>query len=153
MRFSVYLKIFISLLFIQMFCTYGQESSEFIHHIVKKGENVYRLSLRYKVPVDSIKKWNYLNRNYLIIEGMRLIIRRPQNKPQEKRISQDYDNQLNNVLDKRSPKRYHIVAVKENVFRISLRYHVPVDSISIWNNLNPDFTILVGQRLIVSGRK
>jgi LysM repeat protein len=136
-----------------MFCTYGQESSEFIHHIVKKGENVYRLSIRYKVPVDSIKKWNYLNQNYLIIEGMRLIIRRPQTKPQEKRISQGYDNQLNNVLDNRSAKRYHIVAVKENVFRISLRYHVPVDSISIWNNLNPDFTILVGQRLIVSGRK
>ena len=135
-----------------MFCTYGQESPEFINHIVKKGENVYRLSLRYKVPVDSIKQWNYLDSNYLVIEGMYLIIRRPLSKPQEK-LSRDYVNKLQNVADSLTGNKYHIVGVKENVFRISLRYHVHVDSISIWNNLDSNFTIIVGQRLIVSGRK
>ena len=48
---------------------------------------------------------------------------------------------------------YHFVSPNENVYRISLQYNVPVDSIRIWNNLDPAFTLITGQRLIISGQK
>jgi LysM repeat protein len=152
MRFSTNVKIFISLLFIQLFCTYGQEPTEYIHHIVKRGENVYRLSLRYKVPVDSIKKWNYLDRNYLIIEKMLLIIRNIQpNALAKNNVQKESDNKSRRILSAKNERGYHIVKDKENVFRLSLRYHVPIDSLVIWNKLNSSFLIKVGQQLVVTG--
>ncbi len=43
------------------------------YHTVRKGENLYRISLRYGVPVEAIKKSNYL-RNNRIHTGQKLFI-------------------------------------------------------------------------------
>ena len=43
-------------------------------HIVQAGENVYRISLKYNLPMDSIKKWNSLDPNYFILAGQTLIV-------------------------------------------------------------------------------
>ena len=43
------------------------------YHTVKRGENLYRISLRYGVPVEAIKKSNYL-RNNRIHTGQKLFI-------------------------------------------------------------------------------
>jgi hypothetical protein len=61
--------------FVQSFCSCGQETTDLVYHIVKKNESAYQISLRYNVPVDSIRRWNYLDRNYRVIEGMKLIIK------------------------------------------------------------------------------
>jgi len=50
------------------------------YHTVKKGENLYRISLRYGVPVEAIKKANYLRSNR-IYTGQKLFI------PGTKRVS------------------------------------------------------------------
>jgi LysM repeat protein len=43
-------------------------------HIVKKGENLYRLSLMYnKVPLASLRKWNHLKKD-IVKDGQRVII-------------------------------------------------------------------------------
>ncbi|GEM_PF-1330447 len=109
-------------------------------HIVAPKENVFRISIYYKVPMDSVRIWNQLDQDYKVIEGMKLIIKIPMSKPAGQfhggEASQGYD--------------FHIVSGEENVFRISLRYHIPVDSIRRWNNLDPNYTVRIGQRLIVS---
>ena len=43
------------------------------YHTVKRGENLYRISLRYGVPVETIKKSNYLRSNR-IHTGQKLFI-------------------------------------------------------------------------------
>jgi len=75
MKGSVYIPVFLLLLFVQSYFTYGQESSGFIYHIVKSGDNVFRISLYYNVPMDSIKSWNCLDSNYLILKGLKLKIK------------------------------------------------------------------------------
>ncbi len=45
------------------------------YHIVKKGETLYSISKKYKIPVSQLKKWNSLRRN-LIKPGQKLIIYR-----------------------------------------------------------------------------
>ncbi len=124
MRISLFISLFLIVLLIQNYSSGGQESNAVIYHTIKINENVYRISLRYNVPMDSIRIWNNLDLNYKVIEGMKLIIRLP-----------------------------HIVQVGENVYRISLRYKVSADSIRIWNNLDASYTVRVGQPLVVSGRK
>lgn len=74
MRFSIDIALFMILLFVQSFCIYGQETSNIIYHIVRSNENVYRMSLRYKVPIDSIQTWNNLNQDYTIRVGQQLIV-------------------------------------------------------------------------------
>ena len=75
MRYPVVIILFILMFFVQGFCTYRHASLDTIYHIVKKGENVYRISSYYNVNEDSIRRWNYLDRNYVVIEGMKLIIK------------------------------------------------------------------------------
>jgi LysM repeat protein len=44
------------------------------YHIVEKYENCYTIASIYETPVDSIKKWNKLDKNALVQEGQQLII-------------------------------------------------------------------------------
>jgi len=75
MKFSVSI-LFLILLSVQKYSSYGQESEGFIYHIVQSDENVYQISLRYNYPIDSIKSWNDLDQNYKILPGMKLKIRK-----------------------------------------------------------------------------
>ena len=45
---------------------------------------------------------------------------------------------------------FHIVKENENLFRLSLRYNLALDSLVLWNNLDQDFKIEAGQKLIIS---
>jgi len=62
----------------------GQDISNTTVHTVKVGDNVFRLSLRYKVPMDSIRRWNDLDQFYLITVGQQLFV-----SSRNKRISRN----------------------------------------------------------------
>ena len=74
MKLFVIKLLFVILFFVQFDCTYGQENDHYIYHIVNSGENIYRISLRYNLPPDSIRKWNNLDRNFTIRIGQRLFV-------------------------------------------------------------------------------
>ncbi len=152
MKFSLYIP------FIVFVCcltnTFGQDSKESVYHTVKSSENIYRISLFYNVAMDSIRIWNNLDLKYTVFEGMKLIIRHPKpifsNKSESGKIT---DNKADTLVRLIPDNHFHIVAPLENVFRISLKYKVTVDSVRIWNNLDRYSTVSVGQKLIISGRK
>src|ERR1035437_2488871 len=87
MRFPVGIILLILVFCVQSFCTYGQVTPDTIYHIVKKSEDINRISSLYNVPRDSIRRWNYLDRNYRVIEGMKLIIRHKRNSNQNNPLS------------------------------------------------------------------
>lgn len=74
MKFSVFI-LFLILLSAQKYTSYGQESKDFIYHIVKSNENIYQISAHYNYPIDSIRSWNDLDQNSKILPGMKLMIR------------------------------------------------------------------------------
>lgn len=74
MKYSVYKIFFLILPIMLSFCTYGQKAPSSNYHIVKSYENVFRISLHYKVSVDSIHIWNNLNQNYTVRVGQKLIV-------------------------------------------------------------------------------
>jgi len=76
MRFSMYIPILIFWLLVQNIYVAAQGSPEFITHIVGEKENVYRISLHYGVPIDSVKSWNNLDEKYMILLGGKLKIRK-----------------------------------------------------------------------------
>jgi len=72
----MYKPLLIFWLLVQNICVAAQESPEFINHIVREKENVYRISLHYGVPIDSVKSWNNLDEKYMILLGGKLKIRK-----------------------------------------------------------------------------
>jgi LysM repeat protein len=74
MKPSVYKLLFAILFFLQCNSAFGREDIHYIYHIVASGENVYRISLRYSVNRDSIRKWNNLDQNYTVLIGQRLFV-------------------------------------------------------------------------------
>jgi len=148
MRGSIFIPLLIIWLLVQNTGAMAQESNEFINHIVKENENVFRISLQYNVHMDSIRRWNFLDSDFKVIEGMTLKIKIPLH------VSQDLNKVSFSTGDTTSKignnVGFHFVKEKENVFRISLIYHVSPESIRVWSGLNSDYQIYVGQKLIVS---
>jgi hypothetical protein len=75
MRLSTVILLFVLLFFAQSYCGNRSVAPKTTYHIVKRNESARQISELYNVPLDSIKKWNYLDRNYRVIQGMRLIIK------------------------------------------------------------------------------
>lgn len=74
MKLCVIKLVFIVLFLVQYDCTFGQEPVHYVHHVVADGENIYKISLLYNVPSDSIRKWNNLDLNYTVRIGQRLFV-------------------------------------------------------------------------------
>ena len=149
-RFYFVFPVSVVALWVLLFVAIGQGTPDLFYHIVKPEENVYRISLLYKVPMDSIQSWNHLDQKYSVTSGMKLVIRRKHSvfteltrilkgKPEKSKL--DKAKLYQSVI--------HVVAEKENVFRISLYYKVPMDSIRIWNQLDQDYKVIKGMKLII----
>ena len=130
------------LMLLQVSFIYGQESINPAYHIVQENDNAFRISLNNKIPLDSLKLWNNLDSNYIIQIGQKLIISSPK---------EAYTlNEATLVLGQIANLPTHIVKKNENAYRISLNNNVPLDSLKIWNNLDSNFSIEIGQELILS---
>lgn len=102
-------------------------------HIVQAGETLFAISRQYGLTVDSLIVINQLENANLSL-GDTLYI-----KAQPKTISTPS-----------SGEKYHVVKPSETLFGISRMYQVEIEDIQRWNNL-PDYTLSIGQNLIVSG--
>jgi len=100
-------------------------------HIVQRGENLFRIALRYGTTAQAIARANNLRSTSLVYAGQRLII--PTGAAQPAAPS-------GNV---------HIVQRGENLFRIALRYGTTAQAIARANNLPSTSLVYVGQRLII----
>ena len=99
-------------------------------HVVQRGENLFRIALRYGVTVNALAATNRLSNTSLIYVGQRLVI--PTNSSP-------------------APSGVHVVRPGENLFRIALRYGMTVRALAAANGItNPSF-IYVGQRLRIPG--
>ncbi|MCM8815862.1 MAG: peptidoglycan DD-metalloendopeptidase family protein [Candidatus Omnitrophica bacterium] len=62
---------------------------EGVWHTVKKGENLYRISLYYEVPRDAIKQANNMNSDNIVV-GQKLFIPKAKKKPPIFALSPNY---------------------------------------------------------------
>ena len=100
-------------------------------HIVQRGENLYRIGLKYGVSAEAIAQINGIANPNLIFVGQRLTI-----PTGEASISP-------------TGGRIHIVQRGENLYRIGLRYGVSVQAIAQANGIINPNQIFVGQKLII----
>mgnify|MGYP006302303105 CR=1 FL=1 len=102
-------------------------------HVVQRGENLFRIGLRYGVTVNALVSANGLRNPNHIWAGQRLII------------------PSGDGGDSDSSSRVHIVQRGENLYRIALRYGLSYQALASANGIvNPNH-IYVGQRLEIPG--
>lgn len=102
----------------------GQETI----HVVQKGENLFRIALRYGTTVQAIASKNGIVNPALIWVGQKLIIPVGGGTVPP-------------------PSQIHTVQPGENLYRIALRYGTTPWAIAVANGLNNINYIYVGQRL------
>jgi LysM repeat protein len=139
----------------------------FIIHRVEKGENLYRLSLRYGVTVDEIVKANPgSDKSIQVGQDLRIptnsggLVSTPVTQPTQQPPSQQAQQQerpsppvrtQNPRLSSQSSstgKITHMVRPGETLFGIAGKYNVTVDDIKRWNVLHSN-TISIGDRLTI----
>lgn len=105
----------------------------YVVHEVEKGETLWRLSQRYNVSVETIKK---ANGGGELKEGNVISIL----------ISED---ESNTATSSGQQPRTHKVEKKETLYSIAKKYNISVTDLKKWNNIK-DNNINKGQELIVS---
>jgi LysM repeat protein len=105
-------------------------------HVVQRGENLFRIGLRYGVSVDALTAANNLSNPRRIYAGQRLVI------PTGGRST---------APAVPTTSRVHVVQRGENLFRIGLRYGVSVDALAAANGIVDARRIYAGQRLVIPG--
>jgi putative chitinase len=99
-------------------------------HVVQRGENLFRIALRYNTTVEAIAAANNIRNPQLIYVGQRLTIPRG-----------------GGTTPSPGGGRTHVVRPGENLFRIALRYGTTAQAIAAANNLPNIHLIYVGQVL------
>jgi len=110
-------------------------------YTVKKGDSIYKISKRFNVSVNDIKKANNLKSNKLQI-GMKLEIPEKNNKITKK----------SKELKNSNEPRYHTVKKGETLYRIAKKYNISVDELKRLNGLSSN-KLSTGQKLIVKAQE
>lgn len=98
-------------------------------HVVQRGENLFRIALRYNLSTQDVAEANGITDVSNIQVGQRLIIPVEITPPQERQI--------------------HIVAAGENLRSIAELYDKSVEELSNLNNLTNINQIFVGQEILI----
>ncbi len=107
-----------------------------IVHVVQRGENLFRIALRYGVTVDALAATNGIVNTSRVYTGQRLVI-------------PTGGSATTPVVPSSG---VHIVRRGENLFRIALRYGVTYRALAAANGIANLNRVYVGQRLVIPGR-
>ena len=105
-----------------------------ISHIVKRGDNLWDLAMKYDTEVNIIKEINYLNNDLLSIDDTLLI---PLGKTKS-----------NNFI----PYEMYIVSEGDSLWSISKKYNLEVRDLAKMNSLNENEFLQLGQQLSIGNK-
>jgi LysM repeat protein len=119
----------------------SQEST----YVVQRGDTLFRIALRYDVPLRTLTEANNLNDPADIYAGQTLII------PGQDTVSTGSVTSTNPSASSQitGNERTHTVQSGENLFRIAMRYDVPLATLAAVNGITNPQQIKAGQVLII----
>lgn len=137
-KMRTWLCLIIALVFILILAAPVSAQSQAQVHVVRAGENLFRIALRYGVTVDALARANGLSDASHIYVGQRLTIPGGNGGAPAPAPSPDTPS-------------VHVVQAGENLYRIALRYGVSYQALAAANGIANPNHIYVGQRLTIPG--
>ncbi|RMF81799.1 MAG: LysM peptidoglycan-binding domain-containing protein [Chloroflexi bacterium] len=123
-----------------------QQQVEPTTYTVQRGDNLFRIALRFNVSRQALAEANGIVNPSLIFVGQQLVI--PGTGTQT--TSSPSDSSTNDTTTSSAPMTY-VVARGDTLFRIAARFGTTVSDLVAANNLSNRNLIFVGQRLIIPG--
>ena len=105
-----------------------------ISHIVKRGDNLWDLAIKYDTEVEIIKEINYLNSSLLSINDTLLI-------PLGKSKSNSF-----------VPYEMYIVSEGDTLWGIARKYNLDIRDLTRMNSLNENEYLQLGQQLSIGNK-
>jgi len=105
-----------------------------ISYIVKKGDNLYAVSIKFNTTIKNLKAWNNLTSDYLKV-GQEIFVKNT--------------NTQKNVNNGKS--KIYKVKKGETLYAISKKFKVRVEDLKTWNNLTSN-NVQVNQELIINSQ-
>lgn len=131
---------------------------QYTQYKVKRGDTISTIAARYHVPVSNLKQTNKLN-SHIINVGQTLLIPTGNSTvpaiPQQIASSLNQSHQLasssttGGAQDK-NEQQTHTVEPGDTLWNIAKRYNVSHLSIAQLNNIKPNSTLQIGQKLVLS---
>ncbi|WKC58170.1 LysM peptidoglycan-binding domain-containing protein [Borrelia sp. P9F1] len=114
-------------------------------HEVVKGDTLYSISLKYRVPIKDLKRVNNLGSDSIGL-GLVLIIPRPSEEHKIVKKSVEEPGVRNNVS---SGSKIHVVKENDTVEAIANQYRIKEKELLAWNDLSSRH-VKVSSKLVVS---
>ncbi|WP_423185802.1 LysM peptidoglycan-binding domain-containing protein [Alishewanella sp. d11] len=106
--------------------------SEFVEHVITRGDTLWDLSRKYNVTLAQIRSWNKLTNNAILKEGQKIKVLQ--------------SNQIQNTQLITRTVNYRVRS-GDSLVKIAQRFSVTVDDIVKWNNINTESYLQPGQQL------
>jgi murein DD-endopeptidase MepM/ murein hydrolase activator NlpD len=119
-------------------------------HVVQRGENLFRIALRYGSTVDALAALNGITNPGNIQVGQRLLVPTGMDMPQAASPVEPV-TATEPITALPSSGEIHIVAAGETLFRIATRYGLTVSTLAQVNGIDDPTVIYPGQQLIIPG--
>lgn len=104
-------------------------------YVVQKGDNLFRISQKHGITLDELLSYNpQIEDPNTVREGTRLKIPGTRETPDSREYTM------------------HVIQAGENLYRLSLRYGVALDTLVAANGLSEDSILKVGYELKIPGR-
>lgn len=107
---SVFIQEYLMVFFIMFSFSSLSAQSAYTSHLIQKGETLYSISLKYGIQADSLKKWNHMKNNTVIV-GERL-------KVHQKPNSSEMNGELSGLRGQGAPLKSK--ALKGNLYCIAI---------------------------------
>jgi type IV pilus assembly protein PilF len=97
------------------------------YHLVKQGESLFAISVKYNVKLAKLLQWNNLAEDTPVYPGAKIYLE--------------------------SPNAYHLVEDGDTLYAISVKYNVLLKKIAQWNNVNDSTVLNPGDKIFIEDPK
>jgi len=118
-----------------------------VYHTVQAGQSFWSIAIAYQITIQDLEVWNNIPRDIPLQNGQRLFI------PSKNTAGYSTPTPIGMVLLSAADpdgKIIHEVQPYQSLTTIAKAYNVTVDRILALNGLQVDWTLSVGQRLVIS---
>jgi type IV pilus assembly protein PilF len=92
-------------------------------HIMKAGENLFSISVKYNVKLKKLLEWNGLTESDPVYAGTKIYVN--------------------------NPNIYHVVKEGDTLFSISVKYNILMKNLASWNDLAENAMLTPNRKLLL----
>jgi LysM repeat protein len=118
-----------------------------IYHIVQSGQSFWSIAIAYQITINDLEVWNNISRDNGLIVGQKLFI--PSSSTEGYATPTPVGMVVLASADA-GGKIVHKVQPYQALIMIADAYNVAVDTILALNNLQADWPLQIGQRLVIN---